>query len=167
MKQAQRSDNTFKNCNLCIEIQASGLCLQTVIRDGKSSDPQKPIGILSKQLQSEKFKSKFISELSKLGKDYSLVIYRRTDTKGIDRILPGGERWNQKAWIALDNIDTTSLEFIKQLLGHIEYPGVTIQREIRRGDPLLTQPKLLINETIESLTKLDKILNLIMNQTEK
>src|SRR5438552_4200282 len=88
----QETAGHFRHCNATIELTASELSFNAVLRDGRVSDRSKPIGLLHRRLsdQPEWFSAYFAS----LGADFFLKVFRRTDATGADRILPGGEHWN-------------------------------------------------------------------------
>lgn len=157
-RKAPALKSPFGHCNLNLEIGAEGLFWQAVIRDGKATDNNKPIGRLYGKLQEPIFFDNFKTILSGFGSDFWIVVSSRTDLARTGRPMPGADVWNEKAWLCLDSMTDDGLKAVVSLLTQIPYPGVVVQRKFFKGDPLLTNPDLLVKRCVDSLVQLHKVL---------
>jgi len=150
--------STFGHCNLNLEIGPEGLFWQAVIRDGKATDNNKPIGTLYRKLQNAALFKNFKIILSGFGADFWIVVNSRTNLARTGRPMPGADVWNEKAWLCLDSMTDEGLRAVASLLIQIPYPGVIVERKISKGDVLLTNPDLLMKQCVDSLVQLHKVL---------
>lgn len=154
--------STFGHCNLSLEIGTEGLFWQAVIRDGKATDKNKPIGTLYRKLQDAALFRNFKMILSGFGADFWIVVNSRTDRAGIPRPRQGtADVWHEKAWLCLDSMTDEGLKAVASLLIQIPYPGVIVERKISKGDVLLTNPDLLVKQCVDSLVQLPKVLEFL------
>lgn len=157
-RKAPALKSIFSHCNLNLEIGSEGLFWQAVIRDGKATDKNKPIGVLYRKLQDPTLFEGFKKILSGFGGDFWIVVNSRTDLARAGRPMPGADVWTEKAWLCLDCVTDDCLKAVASLLTQISYPGVVVERRISKGDPLLTDPDLLVKRCADSLIQLHKVL---------
>ena len=133
--------DVFKHCNFVLEINSDNLKLYSVIRDGRYNQ-NKPVGILYKKIKDNP--DYFISLLGSLGKDYYLDVSKRVPKSG-NKILPGNEKWELVSLFKLEFLTNETIDYLLMLLKNIDFPGIRIGRDIKRGEKILQEPENLIN----------------------
>ena len=112
----------------------------------------KPIGCFHNRLQHEP--DWFRTYLTSLGKDFALQVYRRTNSAGADRILPGDEHWQLVHSQRLDVVLPEGLAHVDGLLQAIPYPGVHLSFELPRARVSKMTADELKTAAISALTRL-------------
>ena len=163
-RKAPSLKSIFSHCNLNLEIGPEGLSWQAVIRDGKATNNNKPIGILYMKLQDANLFEKFKIILSGFGADFWIVVHSRTNLARTGRPMPGADVWNEKAYLCLDSMTDEGLKAVVSLLTKIPYPGIVVERKISKGNELLTNPDSLVKQCVDSLVRLHEVLMFLENQ---
>ncbi|MBU1852337.1 MAG: hypothetical protein KJ995_08045 [Candidatus Omnitrophica bacterium] len=156
IKKPQNNKDVFNQCNFTIEISKDALHVNAVIRNGRYSDPRRPIGILYEKLNTN---GDFLQIIRKLPKETKLVISKRKPKSG-PRIMPGNEYWQSYFSISVEDITSNKdIEYIKQILEKADYPGIHINYSIPRGASILSNPGKLRKETTGYLVKVLPVLS--------
>lgn len=155
IRKNQETNDIFKQCNFTAEINRDVFVVNTVIRNGKYSDRNKPIGVLYKKIQEQK--GAFISLLKQYSKeDINFIIYRRSD-----RPRPGSDKWTKISDISLEVVNEELADYILSLLKSIKFPGIHVCKKYPRGHELLKKPAQLIGEARNTIVKMEKILEFL------
>lgn len=160
----QSKPDPFNHCNFTIELTASALSFNTVLRDGRASDPKKPIGLFRARL--EQHPDWFINYLRELGRDFALQVYRRTNAAGADKILPGSEHWHLILSQRLDLVLPEGLVHVRRLLEAIPFPGIHLSFELPRGRVLKMTPGDLNVAAVGALTRLHPFVQFVESGRE-
>jgi hypothetical protein len=154
----------YDMCNFTLEVRSEGLCCRAVIGGRKVSDKKSPIYKIYNKLQNQKEFEQFREMLSELGKDFRILIHSRSsDNEGIKKPMPGGDNWSRKLDLSLDSLTGEGLQAIMSLLVYINYPGIIVDRLIPKGSPELNNPDLLVEKSVDSLTRLRKVIDFVEN----
>jgi len=149
-------------CNFTVDITSEYYGIRAVIRNGRVHEENTAVGIFYKNLTESP--AKFIDLMKSIRPDYKMLIWERCPRDG-KRIKPGGEVWKKVLELRLDYIQNTDdISYIKQVLERIKKPnspGIHITREIKRGNELLLEPNILIDETISTMQILKPVLDFL------
>lgn len=140
IRKTQNRTNVFRHCNFVISINSEILNFYVVIRDGKYTD-KKPIGIFYKKIKNNKDEFKEI--LNSFEDRYYLQVAKRVPRYG-NKIMPGNEKWELLSNISLEIVREETISFLLMLLENIEFPGICLGTNIKRGSDILQNPEELI-----------------------
>jgi hypothetical protein len=143
LRKHQEKHDAFKHCNFSIAIRSEGLQFNAVIREGKWNNKRMPIGHFYQKLLAEPGRVETL--LRGFDGNFYVAIYRRLPLHG-SKLMPGNELWDLKARLYLDFVNQELIKYLTRMLKEIDYPGLHVGREIRRGEPILSQGDQLIAE---------------------
>lgn len=160
IKRPKNNRDIFNQCNFTIEVSKSSLDINTVIRNGRTSQESTPIGVFYKRLTNNP--DGFLSIIRNIRIDARIVISKRLSKTG-NRIMPGNERWVQFFDMKLKDISSMAdIEYLRKILEKADAmpssPGVHIRYSIDRGEKILGDPDRLQEEIIKTITVFRPIL---------
>lgn len=162
IKKPDNKKDILNQCNFTIEVSKSSLEINAVIRNGRSSEKWKPLGIFYNKLSSEP--EKFLKVIKATNKENSLVVSRRIPKSGA--VLRGNEIWKSFFEISLQDIDKEDdvrylCQILKKADGKHSFPGMHFKYSIDKGDPILSNPDELKKKIISTIVDLKPILDFI------
>jgi len=160
IRKDQNTKDVFRHCNFTVEINSDAINFYTVIRDGRYSDKNGPIGIFYKKIKNNF--DEFLAILKSLSQEYFFRISKRVPRRG-KKIMPGNEKWVPLSVLTLEIVTDETIDYILMLLKKIEFPGVHIGLSIKRGDEILKKPELLIEKGKNVIEEEYKVLKFLEN----
>jgi len=146
----------FNQCNFTIEVSKDNLSINAVIRNGRATDKNAPMGIFHDKLKNSKIFLRIIKDIKRKSQ---FVISRRLPKTG-ERIMPGNERWERFFAIDLRDIKTEAdVNYLRSVLLKADFLGVHIKYSIARGNTLLSQPNELEEEIISTICDFKPVLD--------
>ncbi len=160
IKRPKNNKDIFNQCNFTIEVSKGSLDINTVIRNGRTSQKSTSIGVFYNKLINNP--EKFLDILRNIKLDARMVISKRLPKTG-ERIMPGNERWVQFFDMKLKDISSKSdIDYLRKVLEKADAkpssPGVHVRYSIDRGEKILGEPDRLQEEIIKTITLFRPIL---------
>ena len=166
IKIPEKQKYPLKHCNFTLEIDRNSFSVNAVIRDGKISDKNKPLGIFYNKLKDNS--TEFLRILNRIDKMCYLTINKRiprTKTKDGVPIFRGGEDWEPIFSLKIEKLDDIdSLTYILKVLEKIKFCGIRIRKEFLRGNPTLSDKNKLIDEITEKINQFFLILEFLSGE---
>ncbi len=155
IKKPKNNRDIFNQCNFTIEVSKSSLDVNAVIRNGRTHDMGKPLGVFYTKLTHET--GAFLNIIRNIKKDARIVISRRFRQVR-------SEWWKQFFDMKLCEISTEKdvlylCEMLKKADMNSTFPGVHIRFSIDRGAKILSNPVKLEEEIISAISEFKPILD--------
>jgi len=163
IKKPANDKDVFNQCNFTVEVSKNSLYVNAVIRNGRTTDKRKPLGVFYKKIL--KNPDKFLSVIRKIKINSSIIISRRLPKVGkVVRI--GNEKWVSFFEIKLHDIkNKEDIRYLCRILQKADIkpalPGVHIRYSINRGEPILTEPEALKKDIIKTIVSFKPILDFL------
>ncbi|MCK9573863.1 MAG: hypothetical protein M0R20_05670 [Candidatus Omnitrophica bacterium] len=153
IKKPEDKKDILNQCNFTIEVSKSSLEINAVIRNGRTDNPMKPLGVFYNKLINNP--SSFLKVIRRIHKDGRFIICRRLPRYG-ESIMPGNEKWVNCFEIRLSDITNENdvrylCEILKKADVRPALPGIHIRSSIDRGSSILTKPDELKKEIITTI----------------
>lgn len=163
IKKPENKKDILNQCNFTIEVSKKGLDINTVIRNGRTNNPRKPLGIFYKKLSNNP--SRFLNILKEIKRDGRFVFSRRLPKVG-KFIMPGNEKWESYFEIKLRDIDKEGdVNYLCEVLRKADVkpasPGIHLRYSIDRGSLILTKPNELKKEIVATIVDFAPILDFL------
>jgi len=155
IKKPKNAGGIFNQCNFTIEVSRSNLVVNAVIRNGRTYDGRKPLGVFYAKLSHDP--DAFLKVIKNIKKEARIVISRR-----FRRFR--SEWWKQffdmKLCEISDKEDVLYLcEILKKADTNSTFPGVHFRFSIDRGEKILLDPERLEEEIIKTISEFKPILD--------
>lgn len=163
IKKPANKNDIFHQCNFTIEVSKSNLCINAVIRNGRTSDKGKPVGVFYKKISEDT--GRFLDIISNIKVNGSIVISRRLPKVGkVVRI--GNEKWVRFFEIKLHDIkNKEDVLYLCRILKKADIkpslPGIHIRYFINRGEMILAEPEALKKDILKTIVSFEPILNFL------
>jgi len=162
IKKPEDRKDVLNQCNFTIELSKGSLDINAVIRNGRSSEKRKPMGILFNKLSNES--GKFIKIIKAINKESEFVVSRRLPKAG--PVIRGNEIWKRFFKIKVqDIVNADDVHYLCQILrkadGKHSFPGVHVKYSIDKGDPILANPTELKKKIITTIIALKPMLDFL------
>ncbi|MCF7908167.1 MAG: hypothetical protein K9L86_04770 [Candidatus Omnitrophica bacterium] len=163
IKRPKDGKDVFNQCNFTIEVSKSCLDINTVVRNGRTSQSKTPIGIFFNRISTNT--NKFLQVISGARKESRLVVSKRLPRTG-KRIMPGNEKWVKFFEMKLSDINTQKdVQYICDVLKKADKepgaPGIHFRYSIDRGTKVLTESVELEGEIISTIKKFKPVLDFL------
>ena len=163
IKKPDNQKDVLNQCNFTIEVSKNTLDVNAVIRNGRTDNPKKPLGIFYEKVSGDP--RRFLKIIKEIRTDGKFVIARRLPKTG-KVIMPGNERWEGFFGIRLRDITKEEdIQYICQLLRKADTkpasPGIHIRYSIDRGSVILTKPDKLKKEIIATIVAFKPIFDFL------
>jgi hypothetical protein len=159
----QDESDPFRQCNLTLELNESGLSINAVVRNGRFRD-KKAIGYFYRNIVADT--EAFSRYLQATGKDFMLVIFRR-ERRGGGSPRQGDEQWWFEYSQTLNSIVPSTVPMLLELLERVEFPGVHLRREFTRREVLAMSPEQVCDDAVASIIKISPILQFLRDGSFK
>lgn len=161
IKKPENSEDILNQCNFTIEVSKSSLQINTVIRNGRTDNLKKPLGIFYKKVLDNP--QEFLRVIKRIRNEAKFIVFRRLPRHG-KFLMSGNERWEAFFEINLHDIATKDdvcylCEILKKADVSPASPGVHIRHSIDRKDGILTKPDELKKEIISTLVDFKPVLD--------
>ena len=162
IKKPDNAKDILNQCNFTIQVTKGTLDINAVIRNGRSSEKWKPMGIFFNKLSSEP--DRFLKIIKAINKEGKFIVSRRVPKAG--PVIRGNETWKSFFEISLqDIVKEDDVRYICQILrkadGKYSFPGVHVKYSIDKGDPILVNPAELKKEIISTIVALKPVLDFL------
>jgi hypothetical protein len=159
IKKPDNAKDMLNQCNFGIAVSKGALSIQAVIRNGRSSEKRKAMGIFFNKLSSNP--DKFLKVIKGINKDCKFIVSRRVPKAG--PVIRGNERWESFFEIRLNDITKEDdvryiCEILRKADGKYSFPGIHVSHSIGKGDPILVNPTELKKEIISTIVALKPVL---------
>lgn len=166
IKKPKNEKDVFNQCNFTIEVSKNGLEINAVIRNGRTEQSQKPIGVFFDKLSRDP--KGFLNAIGALRKEARIVIAKRLPRVG-KQIMPGNEQWNKFFDMKLSDItNAQDILYLRSVLQKADRkpgaPGIHFRYSIGRGEKILTEPEELTVEIINTMESFYPILSFLENE---
>lgn len=164
IKKPEDKGGIFHQCNFTIEVSKNSLDINAVIRNGRTSQKNKPLGVFYNKIS--RSPDDFLRAIKKIRenimKKARIVIYKRVPKTG-EKIKPGNERWERFFEINLHDMTMQEdVHYLKNILAKADIkpalPGIHIKYSIDRGSKILSKPVELVGEIISTIISFKPIL---------
>jgi len=163
LKKKKDKKDALNQCNFTIEVSKSSLVINAVIRNGRTDNSRKPLGIFYKKLSNNP--SGFLNVIQRIKVDGSFVVFKRLPKTG-RFIKRGNEKWVKFFEIKLHDISTE--DDVRYLCGILKKadsrpasPGIHARYSIDRGSAILTDPEKLKKKIISTIVSFKPILDFL------
>ncbi|MDD4894185.1 MAG: hypothetical protein PHW54_02600 [Candidatus Omnitrophica bacterium] len=155
IKKPKNNKDIFNQCNFTIEVSKNSLEINAVIRNGRTCDKGKPLGVFYTKLTHDT--GAFLDTIRNIKKDARIIISRRYRKAR-------SEWWRQYFDMKLCEISNEKdvlylCEILKKADTNSTFPGVRIRYSIDRGSKILSDPKKLEDEIISTIYEFKPILD--------
>jgi hypothetical protein len=163
LKKKKNKKDVLNQCNFTIEVSKSNLVINAVIRNGRTDNSRKPLGIFYKKLSNHP--DRFLDVIRRIKIEGSFVVSKRLPKTG-KFIKRGNEKWVKFFEIKLHDItkeeDVRYLcRILKKADSRPASPGIHIRNSIDRGSLILTEPTKLKKEIISTIVNFKPILDFL------
>jgi hypothetical protein len=163
IKKKKDNADIFNQCNYTIEVAKSCLEINTVIRNGRTDNMHKPIGIFHKKLTDNP--CGFINIIKRIENNAKFVICRR-QKRNEKAPLHGNEKWERYFEIDLHDISTEDdvhylCEVIKKADKKPTLPGIYVQHTIDRKEGILRDASELKKKIISTMLDFKPVLDFL------
>ncbi len=161
IKKPEDRADILNQCNFTIEVSKSGLEINAVIRNGRTSNSRAALGVFYKKLSTNP--DSFINIMQDIKRNGRMIISRRLPKTG-DRIRPGNEKWISFFEIKIHDISSNEdVHYISDIMKKADpkpgAPGVHICHVIDRGSEILMKPEKLKEEIIATIIDFKPVLD--------
>jgi hypothetical protein len=163
IKKPENEKDIFSQCNFTVEVSKNSLYVNAVIRNGRTTDKRKPLGVFYKKISSDP--RGFLNAIRKIKVLGSVVISRRLPKVGkVVRI--GNEKWVSFFEVKLQDMrNEEDVKYLCRILRKADVkpslPGVHIRYSIDRGTPILMDPDGLKKKIISTIISFRPVLDFL------